>query len=230
MAADIASLGDTIRPALFQKVTEERLRFAAHHDYLTQLSNRLMFQDCLRKTIAGTRSTDRGFAVLCLDLDGFKQINDTCGHEIGDSLLVEVAQRLRDNVRETDTVSRMGGDEFAIIQPLGNQPTAAISLAKRLIDALTAALQPGGSPGDDRRLHRHRPLSATWRQRRSVAAARGPCALRREERRTEDLSALRSGNGGQRSGDRSWSNRTCGMRSAEATFHWRISPSAKASR
>ena len=137
VAADIASLGDTIRPALFQKVTEERLRFAAHHDYLTQLSNRLMFQDCLRTAIAGTRSTDRGFAVLCLDLDGFKQINDTCGHEIGDSLLVEVAQRLRDNVRESDTVSRMGGDEFAIIQSVGNQPAAAISLSKRLIDSLT---------------------------------------------------------------------------------------------
>lgn len=137
VVADIASLGDTIRPALFQKVTEERLRFAAHHDYLTQLSNRLTFQDGLRKAIAATRSTERMFAVLCLDLDGFKQINDTGGHEIGDRLLVAVAQRLLDNVRETDTVSRMGGDEFAIIQPLGRQPTAAVSLAERLVEALT---------------------------------------------------------------------------------------------
>lgn len=144
VVADIASLGDTIRPALFQKVAEERLRFAAHHDHLTQLSNRLMFQDCLRRAIAATRSTGQSFAVLCLDLDEFKRINDTCGHEIGDSLLVAVAQRLRDNVRETDTVSRMGGDEFAIIQPLGSQPAAAVSLARRLIEALTAPFHLAG--------------------------------------------------------------------------------------
>jgi diguanylate cyclase (GGDEF)-like protein len=146
VVADIASLGDTIRPALFQKVTEERLRFAAHHDYLTQLSNRLMFQDCLRKTIAATRSTGQRFAVLCLDLDGFKQVNDTRGHEVGDSLLVAVAQRLRDNVREFDTVSRMGGDEFAIIQPLGHQPAAAVSLAKRLVEALSTPFNIAGRP------------------------------------------------------------------------------------
>lgn len=146
VVADIASLGDTIRPALFQKVTEERLRFAAHHDYLTQLSNRLMFQDCLRKTIATTRSTGQRFAVLCLDLDGFKQVNDTRGHEVGDSLLVAVAQRLRENVRESDTVSRMGGDEFAIIQPLGHQPAAAVSLAKRLVEALSTPFNIAGRP------------------------------------------------------------------------------------
>jgi diguanylate cyclase (GGDEF)-like protein len=146
VVADIASLGDTIRPALFQKVTEERLRFAAHHDHLTQLSNRLMFQDCLRKTIAATRSTEQRFAVLCLDLDGFKQVNDTRGHEVGDSLLVAVAQRLRDNVRESDTVSRMGGDEFAIIQPLGHQPAAAVSLAERLVEALSIPFNIGGRP------------------------------------------------------------------------------------
>jgi diguanylate cyclase (GGDEF)-like protein len=115
VAADIASLGDTIRPALFQKVTEERLRFAAHHDYLTQLSNRLMFQDCLRTAIAGTRSTDRGFAVLCLDLDGFKQINDTYGHHAGDQLLRHVAYTLRERVEGFDTLARLGGDEFTLL-------------------------------------------------------------------------------------------------------------------
>jgi diguanylate cyclase (GGDEF)-like protein len=142
--ADIASLGDTIRPALFQKVTEERMRFAAHHDDLTQLSNRLMFQERLRKAIAEARSADKKFAVLCLDLDGFKQINDTRGHEIGDRLLVGVAQRLRESVRETDTVARMGGDEFAIIQPIDSQPAAAIGLAKRLVETVSRPFELAG--------------------------------------------------------------------------------------
>ena len=144
VVADIASLGDTIRPALFQKVTEERIRYAAHHDDLTQLSNRLMFQERLRKAIGAARSTGQEFAVLCLDLDGFKLVNDTRGHEIGDRLLVGVAQRLRDSVRETDTVARMGGDEFAIIQPLDNQPVSALALAKRLVETVTQPFELAG--------------------------------------------------------------------------------------
>ena len=137
VVADITSLGDTIRPALFQKVTEERMRFAAHHDDLTQLSNRLMFQERLRKAIAAARASDQGFAVLCLDLDGFKLINDTHGHGFGDSLLVGVAQRLRESVRDIDTVARMGGDEFAIIQPVVSDPSGPIALAQRLLDTVT---------------------------------------------------------------------------------------------
>ena len=144
VVADIASLGDTIRPALYQKVTEERIRFAAHHDDLTQLSNRLMFQERLRKAIAQARATGQGFAILCLDLDGFKLINDTHGHGFGDSLLVGVAQRLREGVRETDTVARMGGDEFAIIQPTDSQPDEAVSLAKRLLETVTQPFELAG--------------------------------------------------------------------------------------
>jgi diguanylate cyclase (GGDEF)-like protein len=144
VVADIASLGDTIRPALFQKVTEERIRFAAHHDDLTQLSNRLMFQERLRKAIAAARSAGQGFALLCLDLDGFKLINDMHGHGFGDSLLVGVAQRLRESVREHDTVARMGGDEFAIIQRIDNPPDEAIALAKRLIETVTQPFQLAG--------------------------------------------------------------------------------------
>jgi len=136
VVADIVSLADTIRPALFHKVSEERIRFAAHHDNLTQLSNRLMFQERLRKALAVARSGEHGFALLCLDLDGFKLVNDTRGHEIGDRLLVSVAQRLQDSVRETDTVARMGGDEFAIIQQFGDQPSAASALAERLVKTI----------------------------------------------------------------------------------------------
>ena len=144
VVADIASLGDTIRPALFQKVTEERIRFAAHHDDLTQLSNRLMFQERLRKAIAASRSAGQAFALLCLDLDGFKLINDMHGHGFGDSLLVGVAQRLRESVRENDTVARMGGDEFAIIQRIDDQSEEAVALAKRLIEAVTQPFELAG--------------------------------------------------------------------------------------
>lgn len=137
VTADIASLVDAIRPALFRKVTEERIRFVAHHDNLTQLPNRLMFRERLDRTLAAARASEREFAVLYLDLDGFKLVNDTHGHEIGDKLLTSVAQRLRENMREGDTVARMGGDEFAIIQPPGGQPFAAIALARRLLETLS---------------------------------------------------------------------------------------------
>jgi diguanylate cyclase (GGDEF)-like protein len=141
---DIASLADTIRPALIQKVTEERIRFAAHHDDLTQLSNRLLFQERLRKAIGTARTTGRGFALLCLDLDGFKLVNDLHGHGFGDNLLIGIAQRLRQSVRETDTVGRMGGDEFAIIQQIDDQPTQAVALAKRLIEIVTRPFEMAG--------------------------------------------------------------------------------------
>jgi diguanylate cyclase (GGDEF)-like protein len=142
--ADVASLADTIRPALFRKVTEERIRFVAHHDHLTQLANRLMFQERLGEALASARRDERGFALLYLDLDGFKQVNDTRGHEIGDRLLVAVAKRLRENLREGDTVARMGGDEFAIIESSGSQPGAAIALAQRLIAAIGQPYEMNG--------------------------------------------------------------------------------------
>lgn len=136
IVADIASLANTIRPALFRKVTEERIRFVAHHDDLTQLANRLTFQERLNSAIAAAEGKEPGLALLYLDLDGFKLINDTRGHEAGDKLLAAVAGRLRDNCRACDTTARIGGDEFAIIQPVGSQPAAATALAQRLLHAL----------------------------------------------------------------------------------------------
>ncbi len=143
---DIASLADTIRPALFRKVTEERIRFIAHHDELTQLPNRLMFQERLDSALAATQAVGDGFALLCLDLDGFKRVNDTRGHEIGDNLLIAVAHRLRDSIREGDTVARMGGDEFAIVQSAGSQPVAAIALAERLLETFSRPFLLDGRP------------------------------------------------------------------------------------
>ncbi len=138
VVTDIASLANTIRPALFRKVTEERIRFVAHHDDLTQLANRLLFQERLTGAIAAAARGEHGLALHYLDLDGFKLVNDTRGHGAGDKLLAAVAARLRENCRERDTTARIGGDEFAIIQPLSGQPSAAtaLALAQRLLHAV----------------------------------------------------------------------------------------------
>jgi diguanylate cyclase (GGDEF)-like protein len=111
---------------------EARLVFMARHDGLTELPNRTMFQERLADAIALTRLGTQ-CAVLCLDLDGFKAVNDTLGHPVGDALLRAVGQRLSAAVREIDTVARLGGDEFAIIQVGLESAEAAAALADRLI-------------------------------------------------------------------------------------------------
>lgn len=134
--ADIASLANTLRPALFRKVTEEQMRFVAHHDNLTQLANRLVFHERLEKAVTKACHGEHGLALLYLDLDGFKLVNDTRGHDVGDKLLAALASRLRENVRDGDTIARLGGDEFGIVQPLGGQPSSATALAQRLLEAV----------------------------------------------------------------------------------------------
>jgi diguanylate cyclase (GGDEF)-like protein/PAS domain S-box-containing protein len=97
------------------KQTEERIQRVAHHDSLTGLPNRLLFGDRLEQAISMAKRESRQFALLYLDLDKFKPVNDTLGHAIGDELLQAVAERIRRQVRESDTVARIGGDEFAVI-------------------------------------------------------------------------------------------------------------------
>ncbi|MCW2286434.1 diguanylate cyclase (GGDEF)-like protein/PAS domain S-box-containing protein [Rhodoblastus acidophilus] len=119
-----------------RKEVEQRLAHAAHHDSLTNLPNRTLFRLRLDEALARAR---RGisFALLCLDLDRFKEVNDTLGHPVGDRLLVAAAARLKAELRETDTLARLGGDEFAIIQSFLLQPQEAAALARRLIEALS---------------------------------------------------------------------------------------------
>jgi diguanylate cyclase (GGDEF)-like protein/PAS domain S-box-containing protein len=117
---------------------QEKLAYLAHHDPLTSLPNRTKFREDLEQTLRLVNRDGR-VAVLCLDLDHFKEINDSLGHPIGDDLLKDVACRLRTSVRDGDTVARLGGDEFAIVQAGTDlQASESSSLAERLVEILGA--------------------------------------------------------------------------------------------
>jgi diguanylate cyclase (GGDEF)-like protein len=115
--------------------SEEQIVFLAHHDALTGLANRTLFRERVGHAFVQA-ARGPGFAMLYLDLDRFKTVNDTMGHAMGDSLLCAVASRVLDTVRETDTVGRLGGDEFAILQANVSAPGEANALASRIVEAL----------------------------------------------------------------------------------------------
>jgi diguanylate cyclase (GGDEF)-like protein len=117
-----------------RRLAEARIAHMARHDALTNLPNRTSFREQLEQTLLRVRRGEI-LAVLCLDLDRFKGINDTLGHHFGDLLLTQVANRLRSCVRETDTVSRLSGDEFAILQVDLKEPAEATALSRRIVDA-----------------------------------------------------------------------------------------------
>lgn len=119
-----------------RRQAQARIAHMAHHDALTGLPNRLLFRERLEQAVARA-GRGQPEAVLCIDLDRFKEINDTLGHPVGDALLCTVAQRIQAATREGDTVARLGGDEFAIAQTGVPQPVGASALAERLIDALS---------------------------------------------------------------------------------------------
>jgi diguanylate cyclase (GGDEF)-like protein len=119
--------------------SEAEIQYLAHHDALTGLANRVLFRKELERALARrARPEGSELAVLFLDLDGFKDVNDTLGHSVGDALLKAIADRLRAAVGETDKIARLGGDEFAILQVSGGQPSSASNLASRLIQAISA--------------------------------------------------------------------------------------------
>jgi diguanylate cyclase (GGDEF)-like protein/PAS domain S-box-containing protein len=113
-----------------------RLEFLAHHDTLTGLPNRAMFAERAREAVAHARRHDKTAAFLFLDLDNFKQVNDSLGHEVGDSLLKVIAQRLRSCVRGDDFVARIGGDEFCVLLQDIADPREAAAVAQKLIQEL----------------------------------------------------------------------------------------------
>lgn len=115
---------------------EERIRYLAEHDQLTGLPNRAVFQEHLRTILHGAREADRRGSLLALDLDGFKDVNDTFGHDVGDALILAVADRLSALVRDADLVARLGGDEFAIVWRYKNSDDEALEdLANRILEA-----------------------------------------------------------------------------------------------
>ncbi|HJU71957.1 MAG TPA: EAL domain-containing protein, partial [Paucimonas sp.] len=125
-----------MRDQTAQRLAEEKTHYLANHDALTELPNRVQFSNQLHQAIALSERTQFPVAVLLLDLDRFKQVNDTFGHHVGDLLLQKVARRILTSLRETDFVARLGGDEFVVIQIDVSQPQAAETLARKLITEL----------------------------------------------------------------------------------------------
>lgn len=124
-----------------RKASEERINQMAFHDMLTHLPNRRMLMDRLSQAIAASKRSHKYGAVFFLDLDNFKPLNDTHGHVIGDMLLIEVAERLKNCVRETDTISRFGGDEFVVLLgELGSSCSVSKQLAATVAEKICVAL------------------------------------------------------------------------------------------
>ncbi len=128
-----------------RKRHEQRIAHMAHHDPLTELPNRAAFNECIGATLDLAARSGESFAVLCIDLDRFKEINDVFGHSVGDALLREAARRL-ESACHGAFLARVGGDEFTIITPTGPQPAAAEALAERLSAAFDSEFDIDGNP------------------------------------------------------------------------------------
>jgi diguanylate cyclase (GGDEF)-like protein/PAS domain S-box-containing protein len=119
-----------------KKQTDELVWKQANYDHLTQLPNRMLFRNRLEQEVMMARRSLQSVSLLFIDLDHFKAVNDTMGHDAGDELLIEAARRIRQCVRETDTVARMGGDEFTVILLQTNDPVYTGKIAQSIIDEL----------------------------------------------------------------------------------------------
>jgi diguanylate cyclase (GGDEF)-like protein/PAS domain S-box-containing protein len=134
----------TVRDITERKQAEERMHYLAHYDTLTSLPNRILFMDRLDQEIRKANRSGVALTLLYVDLDQFKEVNDTLGHYVGDALLVEAARRIVSCVRNSDTVARLGGDEFTVILP-GVADTSRVGrVAQIIIAALTEPFQVGG--------------------------------------------------------------------------------------
>jgi diguanylate cyclase (GGDEF)-like protein len=119
-----------------ERAAEAKLHHMAHHDMLTGLSNRVSLKDRLGHALALARRESTRVALLFIDLDRFKSINDTLGHHVGDELLIAVSQRLRQCVRESDLVARLGGDEFVVMLPNLDQSASVASVAEKIVGSV----------------------------------------------------------------------------------------------
>ena len=137
------ALGGQVGLFIARKRAEERIRHLAHFDELTGLANRNLFNECLRHAVANARRNCKPLVVLFIDLDRFKNINDTLGHAAGDLVLKEVATRLLGCLREGDTVGRLGGDEFVVLLEDMPQPMHGAVVAQKIIDAVSRPITLG---------------------------------------------------------------------------------------
>ncbi len=145
----------------------EKITFMAHHDLLTGLANRALFKERIEQARARLHQHGEAFSILMIDLDHFKDVNDTLGHQVGDALLKAVAERLQSTLCETDVLARLGGDEFAILQSApANHHAAAVDLANRILESVAkpfeiesamltvgASIGIGQAPGDGTELN-----------------------------------------------------------------------------
>ncbi len=130
--------------AIEQRTFTERLTHQAQHDALTGLPNRVLFEDRLQQALALAKRTGDVVGLLFADLDDFKRINDTLGHTIGDTLLKHVAERLASRIRQSDTLARMGGDEFAVVLTSLKDPRDAATIAQKLLNVLNSGFDVEG--------------------------------------------------------------------------------------
>ncbi len=139
-----AVLSQRVRRIIEANQAEKRIRHLAYNDLLTGLPNRALFMDQLGRRIELARVAGEAVAVLFLDLDRFKNVNDTLGHDVGDRLLVAVAQRIRRSVRNADCVARLGGDEFTVVLAEVVGPSAAVTAAQNICRSLATPFQIDG--------------------------------------------------------------------------------------
>ena len=143
---DEAVIHATVVDISDRKRAEEQIEFHAYHDVLTHLPNRKLFTDRLRQSLTRARRSGKALAVMFIDVDHFKTINDTLGHTAGDELLLEMSRRLRHCVREDDTVARLGGDEFTIILSELRHPEDAVNVAQKILETVQTPLSIAGMP------------------------------------------------------------------------------------
>jgi diguanylate cyclase (GGDEF)-like protein len=137
-------LARAIRYAIERKRFEEHLTYLAQYDHLTGLVNRALFRDRLVQATARSKRMQQMIGLMLLDLDRFKLVNDTFGHDIGDELLKAVSERLKTCVREVDTVARMGGDEFTIILEGVSSEQNILVVAKRITESISTPFELKG--------------------------------------------------------------------------------------
>jgi diguanylate cyclase (GGDEF)-like protein/PAS domain S-box-containing protein len=136
-----------VRDITERKLAEQKIAHLAHYDYLTDLPNRALLLDVLNHSISLAKRNKRKVAVLFIDLDGFKKVNDTLGHDAGDLLLKGVSQRIKETLRESDTVARMGGDEFILVLDNIESAENALFTANKILKALSEPFDLMGQPG-----------------------------------------------------------------------------------